>query len=116
MAAAGQLRPDDMVLREGQEKWARAATVRGLFSEGGVPVAAPAGTAAAPRPPARGGVPWLLAGAAAVVLLAAGWLVLSRLHVTGLSFLLALALAVQLVFATVTEARRANRKEATSQR
>jgi len=51
-----------------------------------------------------------------VVLLAAGWLVLSRLHVTGLSFLLALALAVQLVFATVTEARRANRKEATSQR
>ena len=39
-----------------------------------------------------------------VVLLAAGWLVLSRLHVTGLSFLLALALAVQLVFATVTEA------------
>ena len=47
---------------------------------------------------------------------AAGWLVLSRLHVTGLSFLLALALAVQLVFATVTEARRTPRKEATSQR
>ena len=51
-----------------------------------------------------------------VVLLAAAWFVLSRLHVTGLSFLLAIALAVQLVFATVTEARRANRKEATSQR
>ena len=41
-----------------------------------------------------------------VVILAAGWLALPRLHVAGLAFVIALALAVQLVLATSAEARR----------
>lgn len=41
-----------------------------------------------------------------VVILAAGWLALPRLHVAGLAFAIALALAVQLVLATSAEARR----------
>src|SRR5437899_6149789 len=31
MAASGQLRPDDMVLREGEGKWTTAGSVKGLF-------------------------------------------------------------------------------------
>jgi hypothetical protein len=41
-----------------------------------------------------------------VVILAAGWLVLGRIRQSGLGFIVALALAIQLVFATTLEARR----------
>jgi hypothetical protein len=41
-----------------------------------------------------------------VAILGLGWLVLSRLHTTGLAFVLCIALAVQLVLATAAEARR----------
>jgi ABC-type Co2+ transport system permease subunit len=41
-----------------------------------------------------------------VVILAAGWVALPRLHSAGLAFVLAAGLALQLVFATVAEARR----------
>lgn len=41
-----------------------------------------------------------------VVILAAGWLALTRFHVAGLAFVMAIALAVQLILATAAEARR----------
>ena len=41
-----------------------------------------------------------------IVILAAGWFVLVRVHQSGLAFIVALALATQLVFATRLEARR----------
>jgi len=41
-----------------------------------------------------------------VAILGLGWLALSRLHTTGLAFVLCVALAVQLVVATAAEARR----------
>jgi hypothetical protein len=41
-----------------------------------------------------------------VVILIAGWFVLSRMHQSGLAFMVALALAAQLVLATRLEARR----------
>jgi hypothetical protein len=41
-----------------------------------------------------------------IVILAAGWFVISRVHQTGLAFMVALALAAQLVIATRLEARR----------
>jgi hypothetical protein len=41
-----------------------------------------------------------------IVILAAGWFLLGRVHQTGLAFIVALALAAQLVFATGLEARR----------
>ncbi len=41
-----------------------------------------------------------------VVILVAGWFVLSRMHQSGLAFMVALALAAQLVLATRLEARR----------
>ena len=41
-----------------------------------------------------------------ILILAAGWFVLGRLHQSGLGFIVALALATQLVFATRLEARR----------
>lgn len=41
-----------------------------------------------------------------ILILAAGWFVLGRLHQNGLGFIVALALATQLVFATRLEARR----------
>jgi hypothetical protein len=41
-----------------------------------------------------------------IVILAAGWFVLGRVRQSGLGFVVALALAVQLVFATRLEARR----------
>jgi hypothetical protein len=41
-----------------------------------------------------------------VVILGAGWFVLGRVHQSGLAFIVALALATQLVFATRLEARR----------
>jgi hypothetical protein len=41
-----------------------------------------------------------------VAILAVAWLALSRLHVAGLAYVIAVALAVQLVVATGAEARR----------
>lgn len=41
-----------------------------------------------------------------VAILALAWLVLSRLHVAGLPYAIAIALAVQLILATAAEARR----------
>ncbi|HEV2034386.1 MAG TPA: hypothetical protein VGU71_09345 [Candidatus Dormibacteraeota bacterium] len=41
-----------------------------------------------------------------IVILAAGWFVLGRIRQSGLGFVVALALAIQLVFATRLEARR----------
>jgi uncharacterized membrane protein YczE len=40
-----------------------------------------------------------------IAILALAWFVLSRLHVDGLAFVIAIALAVQLVYATALEAR-----------
>ena len=40
-----------------------------------------------------------------VAILALGWLVLSRIHVDGLGFVIVVALAVQLTYATTLEAR-----------
>jgi hypothetical protein len=48
-----------------------------------------------------------------VVILAAGWLALPRLRVAGLAFAVALALAAQLVVATLVEARRKSGSRAT---
>ncbi|MBU4272000.1 MAG: DUF4339 domain-containing protein [Planctomycetes bacterium] len=51
LAAAGQLRPDDLVWREGMTEWSAARNVRGLFEESAAP--APAGSppeAVAPTP------------------------------------------------------------------
>jgi hypothetical protein len=42
-----------------------------------------------------------------IVILALGWLVLSRVHVEGLAFVVVMGLAAQLVYATTLEARRA---------
>ncbi len=53
--------------------------------------------------------------AVSVAILGLGWLVLSRLHVTGLAFLLCAGLAVQLVLATAAEARRARRASTASE-
>lgn len=47
---------------------------------------------------------WLQTGVS-VAILALGWFVLSRIHLEGLAFALALVLAAQLVFATTREAR-----------
>ena len=41
-----------------------------------------------------------------VVILGIAWLALSRLHIAGLAYAVAVALAVQLIVATATEARR----------
>ncbi len=43
--------------------------------------------------------------AASVGILGIGWFVLSRVHVAGIAFLIAIALAVQIVYATTLEAR-----------
>lgn len=40
-----------------------------------------------------------------VAILALGWLVLSRVHLEGLAFVVAVGLAAQLVYATTLEAR-----------
>ena len=48
---------------------------------------------------------WVQTGVS-VAILAAGWLALPRLHVGGVAYALAVALAVQLVLATAAEARR----------
>jgi hypothetical protein len=46
---------------------------------------------------------WLQTGVS-IAILALGWFVLSRYHLEGLAFVLALALAAQLVYATTREA------------
>jgi hypothetical protein len=43
-------------------------------------------------------------------ILALGWFVLSRVHVTGLGFVIVAALAGQLIYATMLEARQSNRQ------
>lgn len=43
--------------------------------------------------------------AVSVGILGIGWFVLSRVHVAGIAFLIAIALAVQIVYATTLEAR-----------
>jgi hypothetical protein len=48
---------------------------------------------------------WFQTGVS-VAILAAAWLALPRLHIGGVAFVLAAALAVQLVLATSAEARR----------
>lgn len=46
---------------------------------------------------------WLQTGVS-IAILALGWFVLSRFHLEGLAFVVALALAAQLVYATTREA------------
>jgi hypothetical protein len=65
LAAAGQLRPEDMVLREGHKQWSTAGAVPGLFPEAAAP-----GPTPAPAPSRRWGLPCLLVGVASVFLLA----------------------------------------------
>ena len=43
--------------------------------------------------------------AVSVGILGIGWFVLSRVHVAGIAFLIAIALAAQIVYATTLEAR-----------
>jgi uncharacterized protein (TIGR03066 family) len=71
MAASGQLRPEDMLLREGQRQWVQAGTVRGLFPEPVSAEATPAPRSTEGRAPGRPKrrVLGLLIGAAAVVFL-----------------------------------------------
>ena len=45
-----------------------------------------------------------------IAILALGWFVLSRLSVAGLGFVVAIGLAVQLVYATTLEARARDRR------
>lgn len=87
MAGDGELDRDDMLLREGQQQWVKAETLRGLFPE-----AAAAAEVPVPDSPRsarrtaekRSGPPWLLIGVAAAVLLVFG---------VGGGFLLALRLS-----------------------
>ena len=41
-----------------------------------------------------------------LAILGAGWLVLSKVHIAGLPFVIGVALAIQLIYATALEARR----------
>jgi hypothetical protein len=50
-----------------------------------------------------------------MAILAVGWFVLSRIHVNGIAFVIAVALAVQLAYATTLEARHRARPGPTSQ-
>jgi hypothetical protein len=52
---------------------------------------------------------WVQTGVS-VAILALGWFVLTRVHVDGLPFVVALALAAQLVYATTLEARPRDRR------
>ena len=52
---------------------------------------------------------WLQTGVS-IAILALGWFVLSRFQVEGLAFVVALALAAQLVYATTREARARDRR------
>jgi hypothetical protein len=71
MAAAGQIRPEDMLLREGQQQWVKAGSVRGLLPAAVAP--APAGARPpAPAPSTRWGLTCLLVGVASVAFLGVG--------------------------------------------
>ena len=48
--------------------------------------------------------------AVSVGILAIGWVVLSRVHVNGIAFVIAIALAAQIVYATTLEARQRARR------
>jgi len=48
--------------------------------------------------------------AVSVGILGVGWFVLSRVHVAGIAFLIAIALAAQIVYATTLEARQRARR------
>jgi len=52
---------------------------------------------------------WVQTGVS-VAIIGLGWLVLSRLHVDGLAFVVAIALAAQIVYATTLEARQRARR------
>jgi hypothetical protein len=52
---------------------------------------------------------WIQTGVS-VAILAGGWLLLSRVHIDGLAFVIAVALAAQLVYATTLEARQRARR------
>jgi hypothetical protein len=45
-----------------------------------------------------------------VVILALGWFMLSRVHVPGLGFVIVVALAAQVIYATMLEARQTARR------
>jgi hypothetical protein len=48
--------------------------------------------------------------AVSIGILGVGWFVLSRVHVDGIAFLIAIALAAQIVYATMLEARERARR------
>ena len=52
---------------------------------------------------------WVQTGVS-VAILAAGWFLVSRFHIDGLAFVVAVALAAQLVYATTLEARQRARR------
>ena len=52
---------------------------------------------------------WVQTGVS-VAILASGWFVLSRVHIDGVAFVVAAALATQLVYATTLEARALDRR------
>jgi len=53
---------------------------------------------------------WLQTGVS-IAIIALGWLVLSRVHLEGLAFVVAVGLAAQLVYATTLEARQRARSD-----
>jgi hypothetical protein len=66
MAGRDELSPEDMLLRSGETKWVRAGTIPGLFDG---PASRPARPREKPALRRSSPLPWLLAGAAVVVLL-----------------------------------------------
>jgi hypothetical protein len=52
---------------------------------------------------------WVQTGVS-IGILAIGWFVLSRVHVAGIAFVIAIALAAQIVYATTLEARQRARR------
>lgn len=52
---------------------------------------------------------WVQTGVS-IGILAIGWFVLSRVHVAGIAFVIAVALAAQIVYATTLEARQRARR------
>jgi len=52
---------------------------------------------------------WVQTGVS-VAIIGLGWFILSRMHVDGLAFVVAIALAAQIVYATTLEARQRARR------
>jgi hypothetical protein len=52
---------------------------------------------------------WVQTGVS-VAIIGLGWFILSRIHVDGLAFVVAIALAAQIVYATTLEARQRARR------